>query len=271
MDAVARLSSAALSALASALERSVLVAPFGAMSVGRYVAQSERADAVALLEYLHASGMNERGLATALRVAETMRRTAEQRPVPTLVWSDLDIGRSRDTGIVCDELFRNAERSVLLSTFSLGHKAKDNEEKGNPVMRPLAMRMAAVPSLEVRLFVNLRRLGHLEHATEREVEDRFVMWFRREIWPWERLPEVYYDPRSLAGGEDETACLHAKCVVVDETRAFVTSANLTEAARARNIEAGVLLDDPVFARNLCRQFESLIGRGHVKRLRRGME
>jgi phosphatidylserine/phosphatidylglycerophosphate/cardiolipin synthase-like enzyme len=51
-------------------------------------------------------------------------------------------------------------------------------------------------------------------------------------------------------------------------RAFVTSANLTEAAQGRNIEAGVLLDDAVFARALRTQFESLIDRGYVRRLTR---
>jgi len=260
-----------LGALANALERGVLVAPFGTMSVGRYVAASEHGDAVGLLQCLHASGMDERGLATALRVAEAARRAAEQRPMPTLVWSDLDIAGSRDTGVVCNELFRNAERSVLLSTFNLGHKAKDGEESGNPVLRPLAARMAERSSLDVRLFVNLRRMERLAHASAREVEDAFVSWFRRDIWPWEPLPDVYYDPRSLAGADDATACLHAKCVVVDDERAFVTSANLTEAAQSRNIEAGVLLEDAVFARTLRRQFESLINRGVVKRLTRGME
>ncbi len=271
IDAVARISTATLGALASALERGVLVAPFGMMAMGRVVPAAEHGDAVRLLQVLQASGMDERGLAAALRVAEAARRAVEQRPTPTLVWSDLDIAGSRDTGVVCNELFRNAERSVLLSTYNLGHKAKDGEEKGNPVLRPLAARMAERSTLEVRLFVNLRRLEQWVQASEREVEDAFVAWFRREIWPWERVPEVYYDPRSLAGGNDETSCLHAKCVVVDEVRAFVTSANLTQAAQSRNIEAGVLLEDPVFAKALRRQFESLINRGYVKRLRRGME
>jgi len=50
---------------------------------------------------------------------------------------------------------------------------------------------------------------------------RFVGWFRKEIWPWEPVPEVYYDPRSLLAMGEDSACLHAKCVVVDDARAFV--------------------------------------------------
>lgn len=264
------LSAAALGALASAAERGVLIAPYGAMQVGRHVSKAEQAEALQLIERLHAAGLGQRQLAAALRVAEAARRVVEERPQPTLVWSDLDVQGSRDTGIVCNELFRDARRAVLVSTFNLGHRAKDGEAKGNPVLLPLARRMAEVSDLRVRLFVNLRRLDYMADTSAPDIEDAFVGWFRREVWPWEQVPEVYYDPRSLEMGNEEGACLHAKCVVVDDTRAFVTSANLTEAAHGRNIEAGVLLDDPVFARSLRKQFESLIDRGYVRRLTRGL-
>lgn len=264
------LSHAALGALASAAERGVLVPPYGAMQIGRHVSKGEQVDALRLVEGLSAAGFDGRQLALALRVAEAARRVGDERPEPTLVWSDLDVQGSRDTGVVCNELFRGATREVLLSTFTLGHKARDGELKGNPVLQPLAQRMAELPELRVRLFVNLRRLEYMTNASEREVEDAFVAWFRREVWPWERVPEVYFDPRSIEAAGEDSACLHAKCVVVDDARAFVTSANLTEAAQDRNIEAGVLLDDPVFARSLRKQFESLIDRGYVRRLTRGL-
>lgn len=269
-EALPILSAAALGALAGAAERGALVAPFGAMQVGRHVGKGEQADALRLLEGLHAAGLAAGALAAALRLAEAARRAGEVKPHPSLVWSDLDIAGSRDTAVVCNELFRGARESVLVSTFNLGHKAKDGEAKGNPVLLPLARRMTEIRTLTVRVFVNLRRLEYMGQASEREVEDAFVGWFRKEIWPWEPVPEVYYDPRSLQAVSEESACLHAKCVVVDDTRAFVTSANLTEAAHGRNIEAGVLLEDPVFARALRTQLESLIDRGHVRRLTRGL-
>jgi len=260
------LSHAALGALASACERGLLRPPYGAMQVGRYVSRAEQAAALDVIEGLRAAGLDGAPLAAALRLAEAARRAGEERPAPVLVWSDLDVQGSRDTAVVCNELFRNAEREVLLSTFNLGHRARDGEAKGNPVLLPLARRMAEIPALRVRLFVNLRRTGRTAHAPPEEVEAAFAGWFRREVWPWERLPEVHFDPRSLDASGGDVACLHAKCVVVDDARAFVTSANLTEAAHGRNIEAGVLLDDPAFARSLRRQLESLIDRGHVRRL-----
>ena len=264
------LSYAALDALARASERGTLVPPYGAMQISRHIAKAERVQALELLESLSAAGLEGRPLAAALRIAAAARRAGEERPRPALVWSDLDVHGSRDTGIVCNELFRHAERDVLLSTFSLGHKAKEGEPKGNPIFASLAKRMAEVPGLRVRMFVNVRRREYQAHVSEREVEDSFVGWFRKEIWPWAQLPEVYYDPRSLMANGEETSCLHAKCVVVDDAQALVTSANLTEAAHDRNIEAGVLLDDPVFARSLRTQFESLINRRYVRRLTRGL-
>lgn len=269
-EALPMLSATALGALAGAVERGVLVAPFGAMQVGRHVAKGEQTDALRLIEALHAAGLEAGALVAALRLAEAARRAGEVKPQPSLVWSDLDIAGSRDTAVVCNELFRGARKSVLVSTFNLGHKAKDGEVKGNPVLRLLARRMTEVRSLTVRIFVNLRRLEYMAQASERDVEDAFVGWFRKGIWPWDPVPEVYYDPRSLQAVGEEIACLHAKCVVVDDARAFVTSANLTEAAQGRNIEAGVLLEDAVFARALRTQFESLIDRGYVRRLTRGL-
>lgn len=260
------LSRAAFDALASAAERGALVPPFSALSLGRWVSPDEVPLAQHLLTKLHEEGLSGRALAAALRLAEGARGAGEERPSPVLVWSDLDVVGSRDTSVVCNELFRTAERSVIVSTFSLGAKAKEGEARGNPVLLPLATRLSEVTGMTARLFVNLKRTKALAGASEREVERAFVTWFRREVWPWEPVPEVYYDPRSIQGDPGEIACLHAKCVVVDGARALVTSANLTEAAHGRNIEAGVLLDDPAFARVLEAQLMGLVDRGYVRRL-----
>jgi phosphatidylserine/phosphatidylglycerophosphate/cardiolipin synthase-like enzyme len=53
---------------------------------------------------------------------------------------------------------------------------------------------------------------------------------------------------------------------VDEERLFVTSANFTEAAHERNIEAGVLIADPVAAKAMRSQFESLVDRKILRRV-----
>jgi phosphatidylserine/phosphatidylglycerophosphate/cardiolipin synthase-like enzyme len=50
--------------------------------------------------------------------------------------------------------------------------------------------------------------------------------------------------------------MHAKCVIVDERWSLIGSANFTDRGHTRNIEVVVLLDDPIFAREVLRQFHS---------------
>jgi phosphatidylserine/phosphatidylglycerophosphate/cardiolipin synthase-like enzyme len=60
--------------------------------------------------------------------------------------------------------------------------------------------------------------------------------------------------------------LHAKCVVVDKQVAFVSSANFTEAAQVRNIEAGALVRSARFASRLAHHFEALAAAGVLQPL-----
>jgi phosphatidylserine/phosphatidylglycerophosphate/cardiolipin synthase-like enzyme len=97
------------------------------------------------------------------------------------------------------------------------------------------------------------------------VRRRFVERFVRLEWPGPRLPDLFHDPRSLSAGEGGRASLHAKCVVVDGTKAFIGSANLTEAAQVRNIEVGVVVSGAI-AKAVERHFDALIGGGHLQPL-----
>jgi phosphatidylserine/phosphatidylglycerophosphate/cardiolipin synthase-like enzyme len=50
---------------------------------------------------------------------------------------------------------------------------------------------------------------------------------------------------------------HSKIVVIDSNAAFITSANLSEAAAHRNLEGGVLIRDPTFASGVRSRFKKL--------------
>ena len=78
---------------------------------------------------------------------------------------------------------------------------------------------------------------------------------------------MYYDPRSVEIDGHKRAVLHAKCIVVDQRWSFVTSANFTEAAHERNIEAGLLIDDRRLAQRLVRQFEHFMNKGGLRRVK----
>jgi phosphatidylserine/phosphatidylglycerophosphate/cardiolipin synthase-like enzyme len=81
---------------------------------------------------------------------------------------------------------------------------------------------------------------------------------RENNQPWSPLPNVFYDPRSLDHSGKTRSSLHAKCIVVDRRIALVTSANFTEAAQQRNIEAGVLVRDAGFAERIAKYFDGLL-------------
>ena len=104
----------------------------------------------------------------------------------------------------------------------------------------LAGRMDTEPDLRVRLFVNIHRKQR-DDTPDAVLLREFADTFQHGLWPGKRLPETFYDPRSLATEGKTRACLHAKCIVIDDHRALITSANFTEAAHKRNIEAGTVI------------------------------
>ena len=176
-----------------------------------------------------------------------------------LVWSGTDViaGGSRDTAVVAQELFREA---VLIASYAL-----DSGSKAEVLFGALGKRMDAEPELRVRLFVNAHG-KHKNETAEAVLLREFADAFREEIWPGDWLPEVFSDPRSLATVGKVRACLPAKCIVIDEDRAFITSANFTEAAHERNIEAGTVITDSILARALRAQFDTLVDQGTLKRV-----
>ncbi len=174
------------------------------------------------------------------------------------VWTGLEGANAhvRDTAVVVEQLFAQAERSVLVSTFVV--------QQGSRVFEALATRMTERPALAVRLFVHIER-GERDTRYESELLREFVARFAKQ-WPWRKKPEVYYDPRGLALDRNTRANWHAKCVVVDDEHAFVTSANFTGWAQERNVEAGVLLHTPAIAREIRGQFDALVTSSQVCRV-----
>ena len=63
--------------------------------------------------------------------------------------------------------------------------------------------------------------------------------------------------------------LHAKAVVVDEERVFVTSANFTAAALDDNIELGLLVRHRPLALSVVKHLQGLIDRRLLRALPEG--
>ena len=215
-------------------------------------------DADAFLKHLAASAPSN--IAWMLRRLAGERRKAADRiaSVAQLVWSGAAEGEqaTRDTRAVVDTLFARAERYVLVSTYVISD--------GQAVFARLAQRVRERPGLEVEMYLNIR--PDMDAVDEAECVANFAASFARDHWPADVAPPaLYYDPESLRLGPKRTT-LHAKCVVVDGRWALVTSANFTEAAQERNIEAGVVLDHPRLAETLVARFRGLRDSRRLKRV-----
>jgi hypothetical protein len=248
----AALSAESLRALAAALANGALVSPYRPLSLERFLPRDRVEDAARDLTAAEADGFGAVPLARLLEALAEER--SAQRAIAErveLVWSGPEsaTARTRDTAVVVDELFRRANRSVLVSGYAL--------YQGKRIFRELAASADARPELEMRLFFNVHRDAG-DTRSDAELLRCFADRFRSEQWPGRRLPRVHYDPRALAAETGPRSCLHAKCVVADGERAFVTSANFTEAAQDRNIEAGVLVESRTLAGTLMAQFENLV-------------
>ncbi|MEO7272933.1 MAG: phospholipase D-like domain-containing protein [Vicinamibacterales bacterium] len=155
-----------------------------------------------------------------------------------------------------DDLFSSAEQSVLVSTYVI--------QQADRTFSALGARLDAVPTMTARIFLNVER-----KPGDTRLESTLLHAFASDLaakWPGDRRPEIYYDPRGASTDVEVRASWHAKCVLVDDKVAFVTSANFTEWALDRNVEAGALIRSCHFAMQLRRQMESLIESKQVRRL-----
>lgn len=175
-----------------------------------------------------------------------------RRPPPELVWTgpERSMGAARDTAVVLRALFEGARRSVILAGYSFDH--------AHEVLAPLQASMLQHP-IDVRFFVDVPQIergqdpgAHLHHHLGK---------FLQENWPFTPpFPRIFHDNRALHPGPPWCS-LHAKCVVVDGEKAFVSSANFTQRGQERNIEVGVLIEDATFAGYLAAQWMGLIEAG----------
>ena len=184
---------------------------------------------------------------------------ARRPPEPQFVWSGDDRredSEARDAEIVLGELFTHVQKDLLLTGYSL---------YGKQLFAPLRKRMRE-GDIRARFFLNFEQQekwtdGQKEAAplsvTDIERQAQEILdnnWDTRTP-----IPEIYYDSRLSQGGV--FCSVHAKCIVVDEETSLVTSANLTKRGHDRNIEVGVRLDNPIFARQVTAHFNALVQHG----------
>lgn len=155
---------------------------------------------------------------------------------------------TRDTAAVTHSLIQEARQEVLLVGYAV--------HNGRQLFETLANRMQILPQLRVDFLLNIPR-RFKDTSLDSEIVNRFASEFAVKHWPWRPKPHLFYDPRALAADAAARASLHAKCIVVDRTTALITSANFTEYAQERNVEAGVLTSYEPFVQRISDYFLGL--------------
>lgn len=187
----------------------------------------------------------------ALLVAAVLaERAVGSPPQLELVWSGPEPAHAhaRDTSQVLRELFASAQHRVIIAGFAFWD--------AKAIFETLYRRALATP-LAIEFFVHLDTSG-----TNYQMSSAA---FFKHTWPWhDATVDVYYDARG--DGEGEQGTMHAKCVVIDDSATFITSANFTTAAQARNVELGVLVRDREFSTRVVAQWHALSAGGLFRRL-----
>jgi phosphatidylserine/phosphatidylglycerophosphate/cardiolipin synthase-like enzyme len=188
---------------------------------------------------------------------------ASRNASPELVWTGPEglLGASRSTEVIFKELLTSAQRSIWLTGYSIDH--------GKELFAPLVDAMRK-HTLQVNFLINItygKREQKLNDAGSSA--DFLINRFLQHNWPaTDVVPNLYYDPRTIGATKDGKpiyASMHAKTMVIDEQTTLIGSANFTDRGQTRNIEAGVLLRDTAFAKQLVTQLQSLIDGHYIKR------
>ena len=211
--------------------------------------------------------LGELSRAPLLAVLDTLigERERAERERPRLLWTGPETPASvaMDTRVKLLEVLRGAQHSVLWAGYRF-----DDPLLLEPLYEAMCTRnIDATLVLEVKSNKGDRR-------GRRAKVDEAIAGFRK-VWGEKRtlLPKLYIDPRSVGWNRDPEherggyfVLMHAKTVVVDEEWCIVGSANFTNAGTTRNIEAGVLLRSPGFAKGLLGQWRGLIAHGLLERV-----
>lgn len=237
------MAAADLRSVAVALRSGRLIPPFTTVSVQRVLGFHIPSGMPDWLNEIEQAGCSPGALALWFDAVADLEdsRLAERNSLQLVMTAPASVaGFHRDTAVVVQDLFRRARHSILMTTYGIFG--------GKELFRDLGLRMNADSNLLVRVFM---------HAGQKAAAE-LLRTFREDHWPDNcRLPEIYHDFSALGHDASNSGVLHAKCVLIDSEELFVTSANFTDAAHYRNIEAGLLVRSPAVAGQAARFFESL--------------
>ena len=201
-----------------------------------------------LADALNASPKISSGeLSAMFREASATASLAAGASSVELVWTGPDTGMVpiRHTAQVLTGLIDEARKRLFLVSFVAYHVGSVVD----------ALQRAITRGVQVQMLLEQSR----EHGGNVTVDS--IAMLRRDL-PRARL----YEWDKTVTDASSSASVHAKCAVADGTVAFVTSANLSDAAMERNMELGVLLRSGQVPRLLDQHLAALITTKQLREL-----
>jgi phosphatidylserine/phosphatidylglycerophosphate/cardiolipin synthase-like enzyme len=153
---------------------------------------------------------------------------------PEAVWTTPSVpGLTGRTTLAAVELINQASSTVYAATYSATSWSTYVTALVNAVER----------GVQVTVVV--------DRLLQKKNDDQLRMKLpSARMWTYALTDDSNWPPRQ-----------HAKLVVVDDSSALVTSANFSDAAALRNLECGLLTQDPTVARGLRDQIDALYEHG----------
>lgn len=169
----------------------------------------------------------------------------------SLVWSGPNLSGvpMRMTAQVIMEMIDDAQESLFLSSFTF-------YKVGEIVDR---LDAAAKRGVEISLLLETPQSSHYKVRVDplENINDDLMNKLNLYIWPYKKR---------IIEGDPHTGSLHAKFILQDQTKLFISSANLTQSAMDRNIELGVIIEDPTVIQKMRHHLDVLISENVITRM-----
>lgn len=159
-----------------------------------------------------------------------------------LIWSGPSVSGlpGRDTELVFEEYIKESRNSIIITVYSIS---------GYAVKLIDLLKKKAKQGVFIEIYVN-------DFQGKRKLLEEMVTIDPKRVF--------VYD---YTGASNQTQALHAKVLTVDDTKAIVTSSNLSYNGMDGNLELGVVIDSKEKAREIRAIFNSLIEKRYFKRIR----
>lgn len=246
-----RLSSASLRELASALREAPISSALSAHTIRQIVGSNLLQESLQAVAEFRNDGWTTTQIATLVELlADAKSKSENPEGLFDLVLSGPDVSGipTRDTAAVMHSLIEDCKKEIVLVGYAV--------HGGRYLFEGLARKMEEDPTLNVWFCLHIGR-PYGDTSLASEIVQRFAREFVTKHWPWPRQPSVFFDPRALEESDEGRTSLHAKCIIVDRRSALITSANFTEAAHRRNVEAGLVVNYAPFVERITAYFEGL--------------